>query len=75
MLVEAPDAHDLLVLLHVLLPVQAVTAVEAVGAIGHGGAEVTPGACGTTSGCETVASPPRRHTDWVFPLDTTRGQC
>lgn len=65
MLVEAPDAHHLLILLHILLPVQAVTAVETVGAIGHGGAEVTPGTCGTTSVCETVSSPAHRHTDCV----------
>lgn len=46
-LVEALDAHVLVVLLHVLLAVQVVAAVEAVGAVGHGGGEVTPGTCGS----------------------------
>lgn len=44
-LVEALGAHVLLVLLHVLLPVQVVPAVVAVEAVGHGGAHVTPGTC------------------------------
>lgn len=45
-LVEALDAHVLVVLLHVLLAVQVVAAVEAVGAVAHGGGgEVTPRAC------------------------------
>lgn len=42
--IKALGAHVLVVLLHVLLPMQVVPAVEAVEAIGHGGGEVTPGA-------------------------------
>ena len=42
-LVKALGAHVLLVLLHVLLAVQVVTAVEAVKSFGHGGGEIAPG--------------------------------
>ena len=41
--IKALSAHVLVVLLHILLPVQVVTAVGAVEAIGHGGGKVTPG--------------------------------
>lgn len=50
-LVEALDAHVLVVLLHVFLAVQVVAAVEAVGAVSHGGGEVTPGTWGATREC------------------------
>lgn len=62
--VKALGAHMLLILLHVLLPVQVVTAVVAVEPVGHGGAEITPGTC------EKHA----RHRG-VFPLNTRWGQC
>ena len=42
-LVKALGAHVLLVLLHVLLAMQVVTAVEAVKSFGHGGGEIAPG--------------------------------
>lgn len=42
-LVEALGADVLVILLHVLLPVQVLTAVVAVEALTHGGGEITPG--------------------------------
>lgn len=54
-LIEALGAHVLLVLLHIFLPMQVVTAVVAVEAISHGGGEITPGTCGNTSDCQSVA--------------------
>lgn len=63
-LVEALDAHVLVVLLHVLLAVQVVAAVEAVGAVGHGGGEVTPGTCGSDRERE---SPSRHQRGAVLP--------
>lgn len=42
-LIKALGANVLLILLHVLLPVQVVTAIVTVKAISHGGGEVTPG--------------------------------
>lgn len=42
-LVKALGAYVLVVLLHILLPMQVVTAVVAVEAISHGGGEITPG--------------------------------
>lgn len=72
-LIEALGAHVLLVLLHVFLPVQVVTAVVAVEAVGHGGGEVTPGTCGNTAsdgGLARLLS--SLHT---LPLDASWGQC
>lgn len=46
-LIKALGAHVLVVLLHILLPVQVVTAVVAVEAISHGGGKITPGTCTT----------------------------
>lgn len=42
-LIKTLGAHVLVVLLHILLPVQVVTAVVAVEAISHGGGKITPG--------------------------------
>lgn len=52
-LIKALGAHMLLVLLHIFLPVQVVTAVVAVKSISHGGSEIIPGTCGNTTDCQT----------------------
>lgn len=58
-LIKALGAHVLVVLLHVLLAVQVVTAIVAVKAVSHGGGEVAPG------------TPPKR-TDERLSLSTSR---
>jgi len=66
-LVEALGAHVLLLLLHVLLPVQVVPAVVAVEAISHGGAEITFVTCGNKTKSVRLRRLPSSRHDWVLP--------
>lgn len=72
-LVKALGAHMLVVLLHILLPVQIITAVVAVEAIGHGGGEVTPRTCEKRKFRQWTSTLPTNL--GIVPLYATWGQC
>ena len=63
-LVKALGADVLVILLHVLLPVQVVTAVVAVEALTHGGGEITLGTWGGNTAQQDLL---RLHTPSSFP--------